>query len=123
MVHTVKPHRPSTCSASPDLALVRPDGYLRPAGPPQLVSIEGEAEQARFKFHWQEREGPSVVVPARTGFGSVLLEKLASQDFGAQPAITFAPHGLSYSIDASLLTLTAGNQRTNLLRSSDYAVS
>jgi PAS domain S-box-containing protein len=84
-------------------------------------SIVGEAEEARFKFHWQERGGPPVVVPTRKGFGSVLLEKLASQDFGAQPTITFASHGASYSIDASLPAMTAGNQRTNLLRSSDYS--
>jgi two-component sensor histidine kinase len=84
-------------------------------------SIVGEAEEARFKFNWQERGGPPVVVPTRKGFGSFLLEKLASQDFGAQPAITFAPHGVNYSIDASLPTMTAGNQRTNLLRSSDYS--
>jgi two-component system CheB/CheR fusion protein len=80
----------------------------------------GEAEEARFKFHWQERDGPSVVPPTRKGFGSILLEKLASQDFGARPKITFAPDGLSYSIDVSLPTMTAGHQRTNLLRSSDY---
>ena len=84
-------------------------------------SITGEAEEARFKFHWQERGGPPVVVPTRKGFGSILLEKLASQDFGAQPTITFAPHGVNYSIDASLSAMTAGNQRTNLLRSSDYS--
>jgi PAS domain S-box-containing protein len=84
-------------------------------------SIDGKAEEAGLKFQWQERDGPPVVVPARKGFGSMLLEKLASQDFGAQPKITFAPHGLSYSIDASLPTMTAGNQRTNLLRSSDYS--
>jgi PAS domain S-box-containing protein len=86
-------------------------------------SIEGEFEEARFKFQWQEREGPPVFVPSRKGFGSILLERLASQDFGAQPTITFAPHGLSYSIDASLPAMTAGDQRTNLLRSSDYSRS
>jgi PAS domain S-box-containing protein len=84
-------------------------------------SIEGEGEEARFRFQWQERDGPPVVVPTRKGFGSILLEKLAAQDFGTQPEITFAPDGLSYSIDASLPTMTAGNQRTNLLRSSDYS--
>jgi hypothetical protein len=52
-----------------------------------------------------------------------LLERLAAQDFGAQPDITFAPGGLSYSIDASLPTMTAGSERTNLLRSNDYARS
>jgi two-component sensor histidine kinase len=86
-------------------------------------STEGEAEEARFRFEWQERDGPPVVVPTRKGFGSILLEKLASQDFGAQPKITFAPHGLSYSIDASLPILTAGTVRTNLLRSSDHSRS
>jgi len=76
-------------------------------------STVGEAEEARFKFHWQERDGPPVVPPTRKGFGSILLEKLASQDFGAQPTITFASHGLSYSIDASLGIMTAGNQQAN----------
>jgi PAS domain S-box-containing protein len=84
-------------------------------------SIEGEAEGARFKFHWQERDGPQVVAPTRKGFGSLLLERLASQDFGAPPKITFAPHGLSYAIDAPLPTMTAGKELTNLLRSSDYS--
>ena len=84
-------------------------------------SINGTAKEARFKFRWQERDGPPVVVPTRKGFGSLLLEKLASQDFGAQPKIEFAPNGLLYSIDASLPAMTAGNQRANLLRSSDYS--
>jgi PAS domain S-box-containing protein len=84
-------------------------------------STVGEFEEARFKFYWQERDGPPVVPPTRQGFGSILLEKLALQDFGAQPTITFAPHGFSYSIDAFLPTMIAGNQRTNLLRSSDYS--
>ncbi len=84
-------------------------------------SIDGEAAEARFKFQWQERNGPPVAVPSRKGFGIMLLEKLASQEFGAQPKITFAPHGLSYSIDASLPTMTAGNELTTLLRSRDYS--
>lgn len=40
------------------------------------------------------------------GFGSVLLEKVAAQDFGAQPKIRFAPEGLSYDIDAPLSVMT-----------------
>jgi PAS domain S-box-containing protein len=84
-------------------------------------STEGTAEEPRFKFRWQERDGPPVVVPTRKGFGSMLLERLASQDFGAQPKIAFAPNGLVYSIGASLPTMTAGDQQANLLRSSDYS--
>jgi PAS domain S-box-containing protein len=83
--------------------------------------IDGAADEARFKFRWKERDGPPVVVPSRKGFGSLLLEKLAAQDFGAQPEIEFSPNGLLYSIDASLPTMIAGDQRANLLRSSDYS--
>jgi PAS domain S-box-containing protein len=86
-------------------------------------SINGEAGEGRFKFQWEERDGPPVVVPTRKGFGGTLLERLASQDFGARPKITFAPGGVSYSIDASLANMTAGNERTNLLRSRDYSQS
>lgn len=32
-------------------------------------SIEGAGEEARFKFQWQERDGPPVIPPTRQGFG------------------------------------------------------
>lgn len=38
--------------------------------------------------------------PTRQGFGSVLIEKVTAQDFGAQPKIRFAPEGVSYEINA-----------------------
>src|SRR5258708_35714073 len=65
-------------------------------------SIEGAGEAARFRFQWQERDGPPVVPPTRQGFGSLLFEKVAAQDFGVPPKIMFAPEGLTYEIDAPL---------------------
>ena len=62
-------------------------------------SIDGEAAEARFKFQWQERDGPPVVVPPAR-FRQPVCSKACFQDFGARPTITFAPDGLSYSIDA-----------------------
>jgi two-component sensor histidine kinase len=76
-------------------------------------SIEGAAKDARFKFRWQERDGPPVTPPTRQGFGSVLIEKVAAQDFGAEPTIRFAPEGVSYEIDAPLLVMTT--PKTDLL--------
>jgi PAS domain S-box-containing protein len=70
--------------------------------------IEGAGEEARFKFQWQERDGPPVVPPTRQGFGSLLFEKVAAQDFGVPPKIRFAPEGLSYEIDAPLSVVAAG---------------
>jgi two-component sensor histidine kinase len=74
-------------------------------------SIEGMGDEARFKFQWQECDGPLVISPTRQGFGSMLLEKVAAQDFGAQPKIQFAPEGLSYGIDAPLSAVTVVNAR------------
>ncbi len=70
-------------------------------------SIEGAGAKARYKFQWQERNGPPVAPPTHQGFGRMLLEKAAAQDFDAQPKITFAPEGLSYEIDAPLSVVTA----------------
>jgi PAS domain S-box-containing protein len=64
-------------------------------------SIEGIGSEARFKFQWQERNGPPVAPPTRQGFGHMVIEKAAAQDFG-QPKITFASEGLTYEIDAPL---------------------
>ena len=71
-------------------------------------SVQGAGTEARFKFHWQEHNGPPVVPPTRRGFGRKLLEKAAAQDFGAVPKINFAPEGVRYEIDALLSLVTAG---------------
>jgi len=71
--------------------------------------IEGAGAEARFKFQWQERNGPPVTAPVRQGFGSTVLEKVAAADFGAVPKIVFAPAGLTYEIDAPLSDVTAGS--------------
>lgn len=76
-------------------------------------SIEGAGKEARFKFQWQERDGPPVIPPTRQGFGSMLLEKVVAQDFDAQPKVRFAPEGVSYEIDAPLRIMTTS--RTDLL--------
>jgi PAS domain S-box-containing protein len=65
-------------------------------------SIEGQGPEARFTFRWQERGGPPVKPPAGQGFGRVLIEQAAAQDFQSSPQIRFAPEGLSYEIDAPL---------------------
>ena len=84
-------------------ALSRADGHVA-----INWSIEGAGAEARFKFRWQERNGPPVTPSGRQGFGSTILEKVAAQDFGAPPVIRFAPDGLSYEIDAPLSVVAAG---------------
>jgi two-component sensor histidine kinase len=71
-------------------------------------SVEGAGAEARFKFQWQEHNGPLVVPPSRRGFGRMLLEKAAARDLGAVPKISFAPEGVRYEINAPLLLVAAG---------------
>ena len=76
-------------------------------------SIEGTGEDARLKFQWHEFDGPPVVVPPpRQGFGRIVLEKAAAQEFGVAPTATYAPEGLNYEIDAPLsAVVTVGSAR------------
>jgi PAS domain S-box-containing protein len=85
-------------------ALSRPEGRVA-----IHWSIGGGGADARFKFQWQERDGPPVVAPARQGFGSTLLEKAAAGDFDARPKIRYAPEGLRYEIDAPLALVVANS--------------
>src|SRR5665213_3094597 len=70
-------------------------------------AVEGIGAEARFKFQWQERNGPPVVPPTRRGFGHMVIEKAAAQDFGL-PKITFESAGVCYEIDAALSAVAAG---------------
>ncbi len=70
-------------------------------------STEGMGTEARFKFQWQEFNGPPVAPPTRQGFGRMLLEDAVAQDFQALPRIDFAPDGLIYQIEAPLSAIMA----------------
>jgi two-component system CheB/CheR fusion protein len=70
-------------------------------------SIDGTGAGARFKFQWQERDGPPVIPPVRQGFGSLLLGKAAAQDFQVMPTVSFATDGLIYEIDSLLSVMAA----------------
>lgn len=68
-------------------------------------SVTGERESARFKFRWQERGGPSVTPPSRSGFGSSLLEAALPADLSVKPRLSFDPGGFVYEIEAPLSTV------------------
>lgn len=73
------------------------------------VAIRGRVEQAdgtepSFVFQWHERGGPTVTMPQRKGFGTVLLMELAKQ-LGDLVAINYEPHGLRYELRAPMRAL------------------
>ncbi len=65
-------------------------------------SVEGEKEDARFRFEWTETGGRPVAAPTRRGFGLTMMIDVVGQSFGTGPRIEFRPGGLSYSLDVAL---------------------
>jgi two-component system, chemotaxis family, CheB/CheR fusion protein len=57
--------------------------------------------QGQFEFRWEEIGGPPVGQPARKGFGSVILEQVMAQYFGAKPAMRFCAQGVRYELAGS----------------------
>jgi hypothetical protein len=68
--------------------------------PAELGFRQGQAELGFRQGH-----------PTRQGFGRILLEKAAAQEFGVLPKVRFAPEGLIYEIEAPLLVVAASNAR------------
>ena len=67
-------------------------------------SVTSAGDRQMFKFRWEERDGPAVTPPTRTGFGSSLLEAALPGDY-VKPRPAFEPDGFVYEIDAPLSTL------------------
>ena len=67
--------------------------------------IIGGAKGDRFSLRWSEHGGPPVVSPTRKGFGSRLIERALSGEFGGQVDVSYEPKGLVCTIGAPLTRL------------------
>jgi PAS domain S-box-containing protein len=76
-------------------------------------SIEDVDGAQRFAFVWRERHGPAVAPRTHRGFGSLVLERVISQDFKAPPTVDFAPEGLTYALDVSLSAIAASEAQSD----------
>ncbi|KMO31728.1 histidine kinase [Methylobacterium variabile] len=70
-----------------------------PAG--QVALTWGVAE-GRLSLRWQERGGPSVVPPTRTGFGSRLIERSLARELDGTVSLSFPREGVICTIVAPL---------------------
>ncbi len=61
-----------------------------------------------LRFAWREHGGPAVTQPTRRGFGSRLVERTLSSDFGGSVAIEYAPQGVICRFEANIGELRAG---------------
>lgn len=65
-------------------------------------SLEVRAVPGEQRFHlvWREVGGPPVAVPSKRGFGSVMIERSLRSYFRGETAISYAPDGVVFRIDA-----------------------
>lgn len=64
--------------------------------------INGCGEDAILTICWQERGGPPVRPPERTGFGSILIERSLRSYFKAKAATYYRVEGLVFELEARL---------------------
>ena len=65
-----------------------------------LVQAEGGGQRVRLT--WQERGGPEVVRPKRSGFGSVLIRDLLATGLQASISLNFPAEGVEFSSEFPL---------------------
>ena len=75
-------------------ALAEPEGRIE-----VTWTVENEPAGRRFRWQWNEHDGPPVPLPTREGFGSKLLNRVLTAQIGAEVDIAFEPDGLRVTVD------------------------
>jgi two-component sensor histidine kinase len=70
--------------------------------PKGRISIRWNIEADRFKLHWQESGGPSVLEPSRKSFGLKLIEQALPGQLQGDARLNFEPRGLRCEINIPL---------------------
>jgi two-component sensor histidine kinase len=73
-------------------ALSSPDGYV-------TLSWQRGHNPDCLRLFWREHGGPPVVVPERTGFGHLLLERIVPQAMDGLGRVVFSPAGLGWQLE------------------------
>jgi PAS domain S-box-containing protein len=68
-----------------------------------------EAEDRSLTITWQETGGPPVSEPTKSGFGSVLLDRVLTSEFGAEVDREFACKGLIVTLRLPLVAVTSSD--------------
>jgi len=76
--------------------------------PSGRVEITWTLNANKLGWTWRELSGPIVVPPARTGFGSRLIERSLAAQLNAQVKIDYDPGGVVCSISALLSDVSDG---------------
>ena len=78
-------------------ALSAPEGRVRVGW-----AVEEAEGGRRLRLRWEERGGPRGRPPAARGFGTRLIEGVATDELGGHAELTFAAEGLEAEITVLL---------------------
>jgi PAS domain S-box-containing protein len=66
------------------------------------VSVSWTTAADRLRLDWREESGPPVTAPERRGFGTRMIERTLSAEFGGKVELEFRPEGVSCTVEAPL---------------------
>ncbi|RFC69064.1 MULTISPECIES: HWE histidine kinase domain-containing protein [Mesorhizobium] len=71
------------------------------------LAVKWSIENGHCEIRWKESDGPAVLPPKRTGFGSVLIERSVPYDLKGSSRINYDPHGVTaqFSIPSKFVSL------------------
>ncbi len=69
------------------------------------VEICWAVEEDRFRISWQERGGPPVTPPDRTGFGTTVLQHLTASSMSGEVSLSYGESGLGWELRCPLSKL------------------
>jgi two-component sensor histidine kinase len=73
------------------------------------ISWQTDPASGQWLFIWEESDGPPVVAPARSGFGTRLITRVLAADFEGQVDLQYRPEGLRCSLRAPLSSIAQKN--------------
>ena len=73
------------------------------------VAIDWEVTSKGFRLRWQEGGGPAVSPPTRTGFGSIMIQRVLAEQLEGGVSMSYDPGGVVFTIDAPLEAVQDAN--------------
>lgn len=92
-------------------ALSVPQGKVRIAWRDIADEDGGEV---KLRLVWEEKDGPPVSEPARTGFGTTIIKRHAAAAFAGQVEVDFRPEGLCWILTAPRSSFERGEGTESL---------
>jgi two-component system, chemotaxis family, CheB/CheR fusion protein len=75
--------------------------------------VSGADADRRLTLHWTESGGPKVVPPTRSGFGSLMIQRVLAAELGGEVGVSYESSGVVCTISAPIPAGRDGSERRN----------